>query len=151
MRTKEEVKKQLFAGKEEEEVVKTEKNHVMLYILVASLAVLAIYTRFNTQQNQFKLTEAIQWTYSQLSFTITRNSERKNLFASLAIPIIFGIVTTIFSWMIVFFDSFMPGISPPSPLSPSKYRKQSGHNFHTAYVMALANGVACSILMSYWI
>ncbi|CAH1789225.1 unnamed protein product, partial [Owenia fusiformis] len=41
---------------------------------------------------------------------------------------------------VTYFDSLKPGICPPSPLSPRKYRALSGHTFHSSYIMAILNG-----------
>lgn len=37
-------------------------------------------------------------------------------------PILCGFLTTYFTWLMVYIDSNVPGIQPPSPLSPSRYK-----------------------------
>ena len=38
------------------------------------------------------------------------------------LPVLCGLLTTYFTWLIVYLDSNVPGVQPPSPLSPSKYK-----------------------------
>ncbi|XP_018319060.1 uncharacterized protein LOC108732645 [Agrilus planipennis] len=56
-------------------------------------------------------------------------------------PAICGLATTWFTWLIVYLDSRVPGVQPPSPLSPSKYKLQSGHTFHLNYLFAVIVGI----------
>lgn len=44
-------------------------------------------------------------------------------FGHLMWPAVCGILVTAFTWAMVYLDSDVPGISPPSPLSPQKYRR----------------------------
>lgn len=38
------------------------------------------------------------------------------------VPAFCGILSTYFTWIMVYLDSNIPGVQPPSPLSPKKYR-----------------------------
>ncbi|KAK2144374.1 hypothetical protein LSH36_763g00014 [Paralvinella palmiformis] len=62
------------------------------------------------------------------------------LITSVSIAFVLALSCCGFSWMIIYFDSLKPGRIPPSPLSPSKYRKKSGHTFHLNYVMSFICG-----------
>ncbi|XP_046633955.1 uncharacterized protein LOC124313195 isoform X2 [Daphnia pulicaria] len=35
----------------------------------------------------------------------------------------------------------IPGVFPPTPISPKKLRMQSGHTFHLGYLLGLINGI----------
>lgn len=61
-----------------------------------------------------------------------------------------GLAVGIFTWMIIYMDSVEPGINPPTPISPSKLREVSGHNFHMGYVMAIINGVVFFVIGIWW-
>ncbi|KRT86333.1 hypothetical protein AMK59_3000 [Oryctes borbonicus] len=63
------------------------------------------------------------------------------------LPALCGLLTTYFTWLLVYLDSDVPGVQPPSPLSPTKYKLRSGHSFHLNYVFALLVGVLVSIYM----
>ncbi|KAK9752792.1 hemopoietic lineage transmembrane helix [Popillia japonica] len=65
------------------------------------------------------------------------------------LPVLCGLISTYFTWLVVYLDSDVPGVQPPSPLSPSKYKLQSGHSFHLNYVFALLVGILVSIYM-FW-
>ncbi|CAH0564010.1 unnamed protein product [Brassicogethes aeneus] len=83
----------------------------------------------------------------QLMFKNTFESAWK--YSNIWLPILCGFLTTYFTWSMVYLDSNVPGIQPPSPLSPSKYRVQSGHSFHLNYVFAIAVGFLVTSYM-YW-
>ncbi|XP_022906557.2 ADP-ribosylation factor-like protein 6-interacting protein 6 [Onthophagus taurus] len=70
-------------------------------------------------------------------------------YSSIWLPILCGLLTTYFTGIIVFLDSDVPGVQPPSPFSPSKYRKASGHTFHSNYAFALLIGITVTCYM-YW-
>lgn len=38
------------------------------------------------------------------------------------LPVLCGLLSTYFTWIMVYLDSNVPGVQPPSPLSPSKYK-----------------------------
>nr|XP_023023923.1 uncharacterized protein LOC111512064 [Leptinotarsa decemlineata]XP_023023924.1 uncharacterized protein LOC111512064 [Leptinotarsa decemlineata] len=62
-------------------------------------------------------------------------------YSNLWLPALCGFLSSYFTWIMVYLDSNIPGVQPPSPLSPNKYRVQSGHTFHLNYVFAIIVGV----------
>jgi len=64
-------------------------------------------------------------------------------------PALWGLLVLAFSWIIMHYDSKIPGVYPPSPLTPKKYREASGHTFHLGYAVALLNGFVAFVL-SLW-
>lgn len=68
-------------------------------------------------------------------------------FSKFWLPILCGFLTTYFTWMCVYLDSSVPGVNPPSPLSPQKIRIQSGHTFHLNYVFAVLLGLLVTSFM----
>ncbi|KAI1899219.1 hypothetical protein AGOR_G00059550 [Albula goreensis] len=56
-----------------------------------------------------------------------------------------GISCCSFSWTLTYFDSFEPGMFPPTPLSPARIRKMTGHSFHMGYSMAILNGIVAAL------
>jgi len=67
------------------------------------------------------------------------NVELKN-FYFLVRPSLYGFFIVWFSWLLIYFDSKVPGVYPPSPVSPKKNRNMSGHTFHLNYAIGLVNG-----------
>lgn len=43
-------------------------------------------------------------------------------YSSFWLPIVCGVLTTYFTWIMVYLDSNVPGEQPPSPFSPTKYK-----------------------------
>lgn len=43
-------------------------------------------------------------------------------FSNIWLPTLCGILTTYFTWLMVYLDSDVPGVQPPSPFSPNKYK-----------------------------
>jgi hypothetical protein len=70
-------------------------------------------------------------------------------YSSIWLPALCGVLTTYFTWMMVYLDSHVPGVQPPSPFSPNKYKTRSGHFFHLNYVFAVLMGVLVAAYM-YW-
>ncbi|RZC34749.1 ankyrin repeat and zinc finger domain-containing protein 1 [Asbolus verrucosus] len=62
-------------------------------------------------------------------------------YSNVWLPALCGVLTTYFTWIMVYLDSQVPGVQPPSPFSPSKYKARSGHSFHLNYVFAVLMGV----------
>lgn len=56
-----------------------------------------------------------------------------------------GVLCCSFSWTLTYFDSFEPGMFPPTPLSPARYRQMTGHSFHMGYSMAILNGIVAGL------
>ncbi|MCI4375761.1 hypothetical protein PGIGA_G00112930 [Pangasianodon gigas] len=56
-----------------------------------------------------------------------------------------GVLCCSFSWTLTYFDSFEPGMFPPTPLSPAKFRQMTGHSFHMGYSMAILNGIVAGL------
>ncbi|XP_032793730.2 ADP-ribosylation factor-like protein 6-interacting protein 6 isoform X3 [Daphnia magna] len=61
--------------------------------------------------------------------------------AVLVLPCFYGLSMVLFSWLLVYYDSTIPGVFPPTPISPKKHRLQSGHTFHLGYLLGLINGI----------
>ncbi|XP_048835782.1 ADP-ribosylation factor-like protein 6-interacting protein 6 isoform X2 [Brienomyrus brachyistius] len=67
----------------------------------------------------------------------------------LVLSAIAGVSCCSFSWTLTYFDSFEPGMFPPTPLSPARLRKMTGHSFHMGYSMAILNGIAAALTV-FW-
>lgn len=57
-----------------------------------------------------------------------------------------GTVVTVFSWIIVYLDSDVPGVNPPTPYSPRKnktgYQMHVKQQYSLGYLMTILNGFA---------
>lgn len=62
-----------------------------------------------------------------------------------------GALVTVFSWMIVYLDSDIPGVNPPTPLSPRKnrtgYQLHASNQYSLGYLMTIINGFAVFIFL----
>ncbi|KAL4608976.1 ADP-ribosylation factor-like protein 6-interacting protein 6 [Arapaima gigas] len=67
----------------------------------------------------------------------------------LVLSTVAGISCCSFSWTLTYFDSFEPGMFPPTPLSPARLRKMTGHSFHMGYSVAILNGIAAALTI-FW-
>ncbi|XP_050825312.1 ADP-ribosylation factor-like protein 6-interacting protein 6 isoform X2 [Gopherus flavomarginatus] len=56
-----------------------------------------------------------------------------------------GLSCCSFSWTVTYFDSFEPGMFPPTPLSPARFKRLTGHSFHMGYSMAILNGIVAAL------
>ncbi|XP_078408315.1 ADP-ribosylation factor-like protein 6-interacting protein 6 isoform X1 [Cetorhinus maximus] len=72
------------------------------------------------------------------------------LWGSLILALIAGLSCCSFSWTLTYFDSFEPGMFPPTPLSPARFRKLTGHSFHMGYNMAILNGITTALAIIWW-
>ncbi|XP_044525806.1 ADP-ribosylation factor-like protein 6-interacting protein 6 [Gracilinanus agilis] len=67
----------------------------------------------------------------------------------LVISITAGFSCCSFSWTVTYFDSFEPGMFPPTPLSPAKFKRLTGHSFHMGYSMAILNGIVAALTVAW--
>ncbi|KAJ6660830.1 hypothetical protein lerEdw1_017456 [Lerista edwardsae] len=58
-----------------------------------------------------------------------------------------GLSCCSFSWTVIYFDSFEPGMFPPTPLSPARFKRMTGHSFHMGYSMAILNGIVAALII----
>ncbi|XP_040295343.1 ADP-ribosylation factor-like protein 6-interacting protein 6 [Bufo bufo] len=63
----------------------------------------------------------------------------------LILSLLAGLSCCSFSWTVTYFDSFEPGMFPPTPLSPARFRRMTGHSFHMGYTMAILNGIVAAL------
>ncbi|XP_065160678.1 ADP-ribosylation factor-like protein 6-interacting protein 6 [Atheta coriaria] len=122
----------------------TEKRWALYGIAVSCSVIVAklLHTYGNTLWHQVietKLTQVDQLADDgQLMFKhVYRNSVK---YSSYWLPVVCGLLTTYLTWVTVYLDSDVPGVHPPSPLSPQKFKKASGHAFHLSYIFALLIG-----------
>uniref|UniRef100_A0A8D0GHB9 ARF like GTPase 6 interacting protein 6 n=1 Tax=Sphenodon punctatus TaxID=8508 RepID=A0A8D0GHB9_SPHPU len=63
----------------------------------------------------------------------------------LVLALMTGLSCCSFSWTVTYFDSFEPGMFPPTPLSPARFKRLTGHSFHMGYSMAILNGIVAAL------
>ncbi|XP_067314427.1 ADP-ribosylation factor-like protein 6-interacting protein 6 [Pseudorasbora parva] len=62
-----------------------------------------------------------------------------------------GVLCCSFSWTLTYFDSFEPGMFPPTPLSSAKLKRMTGHSFHMGYSMAILNGIVAALTFIWYL
>ncbi|XP_055069289.1 ADP-ribosylation factor-like protein 6-interacting protein 6 [Misgurnus anguillicaudatus] len=62
-----------------------------------------------------------------------------------------GLLCCSFSWTLTYFDSFEPGMFPPTPLSSARFKRMTGHSFHMGYSMAILNGVVAALTLIWYL
>ncbi|KAM6178826.1 ADP-ribosylation factor-like protein 6-interacting protein 6 isoform 1-T1 [Rhynchocyon petersi] len=67
----------------------------------------------------------------------------------LIISLTAGFCCCSFSWTVTYFDSFEPGMFPPTPLSPARFKRLTGHSFHMGYSMAILNGIVAALTVAW--
>ncbi|XP_049743215.1 ADP-ribosylation factor-like protein 6-interacting protein 6 [Elephas maximus indicus] len=67
----------------------------------------------------------------------------------LVISLTAGFSCCSFSWTVTYFDSFEPGMFPPTPLSPARFKRLTGHSFHMGYSMAILNGIVAALTVAW--
>ncbi|XP_062936347.1 ADP-ribosylation factor-like protein 6-interacting protein 6 isoform X2 [Cynocephalus volans] len=73
----------------------------------------------------------------------------KGFWTLLIVSLIAGFSCCSFSWTVTYFDSFEPGMFPPTPLSPARFKKLTGHSFHMGYSMAILNGIVAALTVAW--
>lgn len=63
----------------------------------------------------------------------------------LVLSVLAGFSCCSFSWTLTYFDSYEPGMFPPTPLSPANLRRVTGHSFHMGYGVAVLNGIVAAL------
>ncbi|XP_011696804.1 PREDICTED: uncharacterized protein LOC105455283 [Wasmannia auropunctata] len=58
-----------------------------------------------------------------------------------------GLVITGFTWFILYKDSSIPGVNPPSPFSPSRQRIHGSSRIQLNYLVGVLNGVLFFVYM----
>ncbi|XP_012139082.2 uncharacterized protein LOC105662318 [Megachile rotundata] len=58
-----------------------------------------------------------------------------------------GLIMMGFSWYIIYKDSSIPGINPPSPLSPSNRRFSKSSGVQVNYLIGILNGILIFVYM----
>lgn len=64
----------------------------------------------------------------------------------------FGLLVASFTWYVIYLDSSIPGVNPPTPFSASKKRYRGGvsqakeRRFHLGYVTAMVSGVVAFLI-----
>ncbi|XP_071978598.1 ADP-ribosylation factor-like protein 6-interacting protein 6 isoform X2 [Engystomops pustulosus] len=79
---------------------------------------------------------------------VTEDGVRTSLlgfWSLLVLSLLAGLSCCSFSWTVTYFDSFEPGMFPPTPLSPARFKRMTGHSFHMGYTMAILNGVVAAL------
>ncbi|CAG9773884.1 unnamed protein product [Ceutorhynchus assimilis] len=130
------------------------ERNLALLGLVFSLTVISskiFYENSETLQKLFferkLITHQVITKNGQIMFTNTWETAVR--YSSMWLPLFCGVFATFFTWMCVKFDSYEPGINPPSPLSPKKYREESGHTFHINYLFSVLVGLLSTSYMYY--
>ncbi|XP_067229380.1 ADP-ribosylation factor-like protein 6-interacting protein 6 [Chanodichthys erythropterus] len=62
-----------------------------------------------------------------------------------------GVLCCSFSWTLTYFDSFEPGMFPPTPLSSARLKRMTGHSFHMGYSMAILNGIVAALTFMWYL
>jgi hypothetical protein len=62
-------------------------------------------------------------------------------------PVLAGLGMTVLTWYVIYTDSCIPGVKPPTPFSPTKNRRLRSPRVHFAYIVAVLNGILLFLLM----
>ncbi|XP_052860749.1 uncharacterized protein LOC128267842 [Anopheles cruzii] len=63
----------------------------------------------------------------------------------------FGLLVSSFTWYVIYLDSSIPGVNPPTPFSASKKRYRGGsmskeRRFHLGYITAMISGLVVFLI-----
>ncbi|XP_050091658.1 uncharacterized protein LOC126575150 [Anopheles aquasalis] len=80
------------------------------------------------------------------SWTMERVVPRAEQTAYVLYALGFGLLVSAFTWYVIYLDSSIPGVNPPTPFSASKNRYRGGaraaeRRFHLGYITALVSGL----------
>lgn len=99
------------------------------------------------------------WRFSQEKATDFWDSSRESLRntkfevnCSLITYAALGILLTLFSWTMVYLDSDVPGVNPPTPFSPRNnrtgYQQHVANSYSLGYLMTIVNGLALFVYLT---
>ncbi|XP_014477771.1 PREDICTED: uncharacterized protein LOC106746087 [Dinoponera quadriceps] len=60
-----------------------------------------------------------------------------------------GLAITSFTWFIIYMDSSVPGVNPPSPFCSSRQRIHRGSRIHINYLVGVLHGILFFIYMCF--
>ncbi|XP_015675801.1 ADP-ribosylation factor-like protein 6-interacting protein 6 isoform X1 [Protobothrops mucrosquamatus] len=75
----------------------------------------------------------------------------RGFWSLLILAMMTGLSCCSFSWTVIYFDSFEPGMFPPTPLSPARFKRLTGHSFHMGYSMAILNGIVAAFTIAWYL
>ncbi|XP_035791824.1 uncharacterized protein LOC118466502 [Anopheles albimanus] len=86
------------------------------------------------------------------SWTVERVVPRAEQTAYVLYALAFGLLVSAFTWYVIYLDSSIPGVNPPTPFSASKNRYRGGtrtaeRRFHLGYITAMVSGLAVFMIV----
>uniref|UniRef100_A0A2M4AMM8 Uncharacterized protein n=1 Tax=Anopheles triannulatus TaxID=58253 RepID=A0A2M4AMM8_9DIPT len=86
------------------------------------------------------------------SWTMERVVPRAEQTAYVLYAIAFGLLVSAFTWYVIYLDSSIPGVNPPTPFSASKNRYRGGsraaeRRFHLGYITAMISGLVVFMIV----
>ncbi|XP_013118240.1 uncharacterized protein LOC106095552 [Stomoxys calcitrans] len=117
---------------------------LLIFACTILLYKMVIVMPYTNMENAANLRDYIESSYSNAVMWANHHELMRILH-----PFVCGLLVAIFGYCLVYLDSNVPGVSPPTPFSPRKraiyYQQRS--SIHLGYLTALAVGVVISSLM----
>ncbi|XP_022228917.1 uncharacterized protein LOC111078516 [Drosophila obscura] len=123
------------------------KAALLLGILIIGYKTVILSMPYINADSVQQLTGYVQGQWSEaLGWT-----ERHQLVSKLS-PLLCGLIVATFAYGMVYLDSAVPGVTPPSPFSPrskQRFRQQKSASLHLGYLCALFSGLLVTIFMHF--